>query len=115
MKTVEHRQERWEGIPPVYWAEDIEVRDANGFLCLFGKRPLGSKDVDRRDLLKGHLNEIRTSNPKADTSSNSPHIAFANCIASEALPSKAQNSTDTDGERVRDHANRDGLPKEGQA
>src|ERR1039458_7006408 len=80
MKTVEQKHRPTEETPPVYWADEIEVREAGGALNLSGMKqnPLNTLARDR-DLMKGYLDALANATHKSGGDNTSPHVVFANC------------------------------------
>jgi hypothetical protein len=82
MKSVEHKR-RVLRIPPVYWADEIQVLRRANDLSVSGRRRLPpSKDASRRNLLGSYLYDVlgRTS-----SSEKAAHLVFANSTSREAL------------------------------
>ena len=86
MKTVEQKNRPIQGAPSVYWADEIEVREAGVVLNLSGiKRIPASTRTRDRDLMNGYFEALTNANPKSSGENTSPHIVFANCGGDSAL------------------------------
>lgn len=83
MKTVEHIRMR-STIPPVYWADEIEICESAVELSIAGQKLLPpSNNSKNRDLVSGYVYAI--SGARAGDANEAAHLVFASSTTEETL------------------------------